>query len=127
MNFLNSLLYVRYEDRNALQIIGWWELRRPLYNIIVLVCGLLSMAVMHLLVKLGPGEDLQEPIAIVGFGFLCNLGYSLGWVTEIMNQKSQTYGPKMFKVGLYFTLFWVFLPALIHILLWVSRGFERMQ
>ncbi|AKD04082.1 hypothetical protein PKOR_14495 [Pontibacter korlensis] len=127
MNLLNPLLAVKYEDRNALEIIGWWELRRPLYNVIVLVCGLISMSIMSLMVKLEPWEDIVEPIVVLGFAFLCNLGYTLGWISEIMNVKTKTFGPKLFKVGLYFTLFWVFLPALIHIILWISRGFERMQ
>ena len=127
MNLLNPLLSVKYEDRNVLQIIGWWEVRRPLYNVIVLVCGLISMTIMSLLVELEPWEDVVEPIVVLGFAFLCNLGYTLGWITEIMIDKTKTYGPKMFEVGLYFTLFWVVLPTLIHIILWISRGFARMQ
>ena len=127
MNLFNPLLTVKYEDRNVLQIIGWWEVRRPLYNVIVLVCGLISMTIMSLLVKLEPWEDVVEPIVVLGFAFLCNLGYTLGWITEIMIDKTKIYGPKMFKVGLYFTLFWVVLPTLIHIILWISRGFARMQ
>jgi len=70
---------------------------------------------MSSLVNLHPGEDLQEPIVTIGFVFLCNIGYTLGWLIEIFKKKSVTYGPKMFKFGLYFTLFFVFLPAVIHI------------
>lgn len=82
---------------------------------------------MSALVNLKPGEDLQEPLAIIGFGFLCNLGYTLGWLTEMFKTKSKTYGPNMFKIGLYVTLFWVFLPAVLHILFWIGRGFEKMN
>jgi len=82
---------------------------------------------MSALVNLELGEDLQEPLAIIGFAILCNLGYSLGWLTEIFKEKTKTYGPKMFKIGLYFTLFWVFLPAALHILFWIGRGFEKMN
>ncbi|MBL4655687.1 MAG: hypothetical protein JKY33_07685 [Bacteroidia bacterium] len=121
------LLQVKNEDRNLFQIIGWWEVRRILYNLIVLISGILSMVIMLALVNLEPGEDLQEPIAIIGFAIICNLGYSLGWFTEIFRQKSKTYAPKMFKRGLFFTLFWVFLPAVIHIIFWVGRGFEKMN
>ena len=127
MEILNPLLSIQNEQRNVFQIIGWWELRRILYNIIVLACGLISMSIMSSLVTLQPGEDLQEPIAIMGFAILCNLGYSLGWLTEIFKKKSATYGPKMFKMGLYFTLFFVFLPAALHIILWIGRGFEKMN
>ena len=79
---------------------------------------------MYSFVELEPGEDLQEPFALFVFAFLCNLGYTLGWLTEIFKNKTMTYGPKMFKIGLYFTLFWVFLPAAIHIILWIGKGFE---
>ena len=127
MEILNPLLSIQNEQRNVFQIIGWWELRRILYNFIVLVCGLISMGIMSSLVTLQLGEDLQEPIAIMGFAILCNLGYSLGWLTEIFKKKSATYGPKMFKMGLYFTLFFVFLPAALHIILWIGRGFEKMN
>ncbi len=127
MKILNPLLSIQNEKRNIFQIIGWWELRRILYNFIILVCGLISMIIMSSLINLKPGEDLQEPIAIIAFAFLCNLGYSLGWITEIFKKKSTTYGPKMFKIGLYFTLFFVFLPAVLHIIFWIGRGFEKMN
>ena len=127
MKILNQFLKIKQEDRNALQIIGWWEIRRILFNLIVLFFGLISMSIMSSLINLAPGEDLQEPFAIIGFIILYNLGYTLGWLSEIFNKKSKTYGPKMFKIGLYFTLFWVFLPAIIHIIFWVGRGFQKLN
>ena len=119
MKLLNPLLKVKTEDRNVFQIIIWWELRRILYNIIVLICGILSLLIMMSAasgrVELEPGEDFYEPIMIPIFAVLCNFGYSLGWLTEIFIKRSLTYGTRMFKVGLYFTLFWVFLPTIIWI------------
>ena len=119
MKLLNPLLKVKTEDRNVFQIIIWWELRRILYNIIVLICGILSLLIMMSAasgrVELEPGEDFYEPLMIPIFAVLCNFGYSLGWLTEIFIKRSLTYGTRMFKVGLYFTLFWVFLPTIIWI------------
>jgi len=69
---------------------------------------------MSALVTLEPGEDIVEPIAILLFAFLCNIGYTLGWFSELFVKRSTTYGPKMFKFGLIFTLFMVMLPAMIH-------------
>jgi hypothetical protein len=126
MKYLDKLLDVYYEDRSVFQIIFWWELRRLLYNLIVLFFGIISLIIISAIVNVPPGEDLVEPLAIIGFGILCNLGYSLGWLTEIFRKKSNSYGPKMFKIGLYFTLFFVMLPLLIHIILWISRGFKTM-
>ena len=126
MKMLDRLLTVDKEDRNTFQIIGWWETRRILYNLIVLICGVVSLLVISAFVDLEPSEDLIEPGAIFGFAILCNLGYTLGWLTEVFNKKDKTYGPTIFKIGLYFTLFWVFLPAVLHIVFWIGRGFEKM-
>jgi hypothetical protein len=125
MRILDKILEVRREQRSIVRIIGWWELRRIFYNLVVLVSGIISMSIMSSLIELKPGEDLEEPIVIIGFAFLCNLFYTLGWLTEILRERSLTYAPKMFKRGLYFTLFWVFLPALLHIIFWIFRGFEK--
>ena len=114
------------DNRNIFTIIFWWELRRILYNAIVLICGITSYTLMDLLVDIPPGQDLQEPIAIIGFALLCNVFYTLGWLTEICIKRNITYGPKMFKKGLYFTLFFIFLPLVIHFILWVLRGFKLM-
>lgn len=81
---------------------------------------------MSAIVNVPPGEDLVEPLAVIGFGILCNLGYTLGWLTEIFLKPTSTYGPKMFKRGLLFTLLFVFLPLVIHVVLWISRGFTSM-
>ena len=123
MKYLDILLKVRTKERTSIQIIFWWELRRIRYNLIVLICGFLSWSIMYALVKLLPGEDLQEPIFIIAFVFLCNVCYTLGWLTEIFMVKSQSYAPDMFKFGLYFTLFWVFLPACLHIIFWPLKFF----
>lgn len=121
MKFWSTFLKVKTEDRNILQIILWWELRRIPYNIIVLLCGITSILVMMAAaagrVHLKPGEDFYEPIMIPTFGLFCNVGYTLGWLTEIFRKRNLTYGPKMFKIGLYFTLFWVFLPMTIWIII----------
>jgi hypothetical protein len=120
MKYLNKLLQVKTEDRNFFQVIVWWELRRILYNIIVLIAGILSLIIMLTAasgrVHLEPGEDFFEPIMIPIVAFLCNMCYTLGWLTELFIKRSTTYGPKMFKRGLYFTLFWIFLPSTIWVI-----------
>jgi hypothetical protein len=120
MKYLNKLLCIKTEKRNIFQIIIWWEIRRILYNIIVLIGGILSIIIMTKAasgrVQLEAGEDLYEPIMIPIFAILCNIGYTLGWITELFIKRTVTFGPKIFKIGLYFTLFWVFLPAAIWVL-----------
>jgi len=121
MKYLENLLRVNTEERSIFQIIVWWELRRVLYNIIVLIASILSLVIMLTAasgrVHLEPGEDFYEPIMIPVFAFICNMGYTLGWLTELFIKRSLTYGPKMFKRGLYFTLFWVFIPSTIWVII----------
>lgn len=74
---------------------------------------------MSALVSLQKGEDLVEPIAVLLFAIVCNIGYTLGWFTELFVKRSITYGPKMFKFGLAFTLSIVMLPAIIHFVLFL--------
>ena len=122
MKILNKLLTVKTANRNIFQIIIWWEIRRVLYNFIVWITGLISLFISefcYLRIRketLEPSEDFAEPFAILLFALLCNICYTFGWITEIFAEKSTSYAPKMFKFGLFFTLFWVSLPAIIHLI-----------
>jgi hypothetical protein len=130
MKYLDHLLQVKTENRSVIQVVIWWELRRILYNIIVLIGGILSIVIMLTAasgrVQLKPGEDFFEPIMIPIFAFLCNIGYTLGWMTEVFIKRNLTYGPKMFKRGLYFTLFWVFLPTTIWVIIAIYDIVKKM-
>ena len=123
LNVLDELLRINKKERTVLDVIGWWEIRRILYNIIVYISLIISFLTIGLLIDIPPGDDIQEPITIVFFVLLCNLGYTLGWITELFNRDEQNYGPKYFKIGLVFTLFWTMLPAIIHVIWWIQRGF----
>jgi len=116
---LDQFLEVKKGKRTVVQIIGWWELRRILYNIIIFIGAMLSWTIMYAVVSLDAGEDLQEPLAIIGFIILCNIGYTLGWLVEI--GLGETSGPSsgMFKLGTYITLGVIFLPAVLHIIFWI--------
>lgn len=114
-NLIKYLFTVDKIERTKAEIIGWWELRRFVYNLVVLVCGIISMQLLSLLVELEPGEDLIEPLAMIAFAFLCNVCYTFGWFTEIFIDKSKTYGPSMFRFGLIFTVVCVFIPPLFNL------------
>lgn len=130
MKYLDRLLQVKNEDRSFFQIIIWWEFRRILYNAIILVAGIFSTVIMLTAassrIELDSGEDLFEPIVIPIFALLCNMGYTLGWLTEVFIKRNLTYGPKMFKRGLYFTLFWVFLPTTIWVVIAIFDIVKRV-
>ena len=76
---------------------------------------------MGLMANIPDGEDLEEPFAIVGFAFLCNVIYTFGWITEINDRRGKTYGPKMFKKGLRITLIIIFIPLCIHFIIWTTK------
>lgn len=124
---INTLLIVKNVNRNIFEVILWWELRRILYNLIALISGAISMGIISLLVNLKPGEDLEEPLMILFFGLVCNVAYTFGWITEIVEPKSISYGPRVFKLGLLFTLVIIFLPAVVHTGFWIGRGFIKMN
>lgn len=117
MKFLDNLLLVKTEKRNFFQIIFWWELRRFLYNLIVLVSVALSLIIVAFYTSKNDKEDWGEPIlGIFLFVLLCNVVYTFGWVIELFVQRSANFAPKLFKSGLFFTLFFVYLPLLLCIL-----------
>jgi len=114
MQILDNFLVIKKDKRDIFDIIGWWEIRRIPYNLIVLICGLLSLAILSRTVKLEGGKDLVEPFLILVFAVLCNVCYTMGWLTEILIKRNKNYGPFMYKAGLIFTIIWVFLPAVLH-------------
>ena len=134
---LQKIFLVNTADRTKLQIILWWELRRILYNAIVIVSNLISMLVMFTSLgyfQVGSSQteyyygytpawewiDLSE---VLGFFIIINAIYSLGWIFEIFIPRNHTFGPIMFKVGLGLTLFYVFLPAFMSIIFWIIKFF----
>lgn len=116
MKFLDKLLLVKNEKRNFLQIIFWWELRRLLYNFIVLLCLVASLFIVGFCTNKNGEQDLGDPaLGIFLFIFLCNVAYTLGWLIELFVKRDVNFAPKLFKAGLYFTLFFVCLPPFLGI------------
>lgn len=76
------------------EVVRWWELRRLLYNMILLVVGIAAIAGMEWLMdKVVPiGEDAIEPMAlalgVVVYGVMANICYTLGWVIELWGRKT---------------------------------------
>jgi hypothetical protein len=124
--YLDKLLEVNYENRNIFQIFFWWETRRFFYNFVIIIFGIICLTIISFLVNVPDGEDLIEPFAIFGFIFLCNFGYTFGWVIELFRRKNKTFAPIMFKFGLNLTMSVIMLPLIIHIILWIIRGFKTM-
>ena len=108
------------EPITALRIIGWWELRRIPYNIIVGFFGVICLIVFFVCIEssgvLRPGEDAEEPIAIILAPFAVNFCYTAGWLVDVSlrwRRRSVTpqFSPFLFTVGLGFSIFVISLPA----------------
>src|ERR1700735_5302623 len=100
-------------DMTVGQVIRWWELRRLLYNVVLLAVGLVAISGMEWLMgRVVPmGEDAIEPMTLVlgvaVYGVMANLCYTLGWIVELWGRKSdpataRERGQWMFRAGLLF-------------------------
>ena len=114
------------------QVIRWWELRRLLYNAILLVIGIAAISGMEFLMdKVIPsGEDAVEPMAlflgVALYGFTANVCYTLGWIVELWGKKTspasaRLRGQWMFRVGLLFSCVLTSLPFWFGCLFWILR------
>jgi hypothetical protein len=114
------------------QIIRWWELRRLLYNAVLLVIGLAAIAGMESLMNtvIPAGEDAVEPLAlIVGgvfYGIGANLFYTLGWIVELYERKIDTevarqHANLFFRIGLAFSCLLTTMPFWFGLVFWLAH------
>lgn len=67
-------------DRTWWSIILWWELRRFLYNGIMVVAGLLSFVICA----------VNIPLIYLVIGLFLNAIYTLGWIVELVYIRNQS-------------------------------------
>lgn len=104
------------------RVIGWWELRRIPFNLIIGSVGLLALGIFITCIEsagvLQPGEDAVEPLALMIAPLLANLCYTGGWLVDvplrlICPSLSSRMTPQLFILGLLFSLFVITFPALL--------------
>ncbi len=104
--------------------IGWWEVRRILFNLILIVSVQISVQLIRLLVPLDPGEDAWEPFAIFGLIFLLNVAYTFSWFWEIGQVRKPEKRWQIFKGMVYASLALIFLSPVVNfirlIASWIS-------
>ncbi len=114
------------------QVIRWWELRRLVYNAVLLVVGVAAIAGMEwLMTKVIPlGEDAIEPmllfVGVVVYGVMANLCYTLGWIIELRSRKTDPLaarrrGQWMFRAGLLFSCVLTSLPFWFAGVYWITH------
>jgi len=90
-------------------VIGWWERRRPLFNLVVGATGLVTLSVIGLA---SGGGIFTQPglwLGVTAYGVAANLCYSLGAPLELLLERwlgRETYGvgPALFRYGLVYSV-----------------------
>jgi hypothetical protein len=108
------------------QVIGWWELRRLAYNLIVGATGLFSVATavtVSVICDKLIGEPIGMPdpaifaiVGIVVYGIMANVCFTGGWVVELFLAqvwavRPSRFGQIAFSLGLLGSVFLTLLPA----------------
>ena len=129
MHAVTKFLFPAPAPRTVRGVLGWWERRRPAYNLIVGAAGLVSMTGTIALVALAGGAlppltQLWQPIVAVGLA--ANLFYFLGPAVEtalnaLWGDEVLPTGPALYRMGLTFSVGVVFVPFMISVLMWVAR------
>lgn len=112
-------------QRTVWQVIGWWEVRRVAFNLVVGIAGMLTIATGAL--ALGTANAfLQTPLHrpdpplfffVLVYGVLANLLYTGGWMAELACRRMwpSTRGhlaPVSLRLGLVFSILVTLLPAI---------------
>lgn len=100
---LYELLTVKGDLRTIQDILSWWEWRRPLYNVLVGMCGLPG-----LLCLMSKGWYFML-IPIAFYAIAANVCYTVGWNTELaarqlFGEKARSFGPICFVMGTVFSM-----------------------
>jgi hypothetical protein len=103
--------------RSPAVIFGWWEDRRPVYNLIVGATGLVTLGAVELLNYLPPHDPNPIPwaIGVVVYGIAANVCYTFGSVAEallarLFGDELLPVGPTLFRHGLVFSVGLTLLP-----------------
>ena len=117
MTALARLLFPLPAKRRSPEVIlGWWESRRPTYNLVVGGAGLLTLGTLEVLSWLPPHLPLSVPWqAVVLYGVCANVCYTFGFMFEsllarLWGNDVAPVGPTLFRHGLVFSVGLTLLP-----------------
>ena len=115
---------------SAWQVIGWWEIRRLMYNAVLFAVGMISIFAMEWLFDkfIPPTEDGIEPMVlafgVVVYGIAANFCYTLGWIVELIGrrkdaERSRLHAQKLFVIGLWLSCLLTTAPFWFGLLSWL--------
>ncbi len=95
------------EPRGSLSIVAWWESRRILFNLIVGVCGLPTLAIVYLTGLVSSFGFLFW--GTIEYGLLANVCFTAGWICELIarswwQERAKFLGPILFSLGMIFSV-----------------------
>jgi hypothetical protein len=107
---------------SAWQIILWWEKRRLLYNVLLLVIGIAALIGFEYLMdkSIPVGQDAEEPfglfLGVAAYAFMPNVCYTLGWLIELAYRKADPIAARrrakwMYRAGFIFSCVLTTAPA----------------
>ena len=110
------------DGRSLASVILWWELRRPVFNLIVGLCGLLTLIALSI-VNHAPGYYLL--IGTITYFVVLNLSYTTVWMIDLVvhyfsRGKGAKFREKLFQQG---TVFSVMVTLALTVLLPVTLLF----
>lgn len=118
---LKRLFILNTDDsRPWIKIILWWEFRRILYNLLLIVFGIFALTILSFIVK-DLWSFFSPPIFFLMwtglFLFSANVFYTSGWVFQLITRNSSNkfihrIRPKIFIYGLVFSFGIQLIPAL---------------
>lgn len=119
-----------YYPRSPWAVFGWWESRRPVFNLCVGGAGLFTLASVTLLAHLPPhpmGSFLPWGPVLV-YGLMANVCYTLGPLGDLLlrralGDRAPAIAPVLFRYGFVFAVGLTLLPVPLAVLGWLFRFF----
>jgi hypothetical protein len=100
----------------------WWEKRRLVYNLLLMLTGLISFTAYVFFLthsgRLSQGEDIVEPIALIAAvtvgPILWNCAYCLGPILDIaaLSENKRSISPDLLWLGMVLSVLLVSFPAI---------------
>jgi hypothetical protein len=133
--FSASKLFAPTHDPSSFRsLVAWWELRRIPFNMLVGATGIASVTVwawlsIHYFQNPNYDSDFNPILSGIFFAILANVFYTTAWIVEgislaFRKHGSKAVGPRLFKLGLCFSLILASLPGLLTATEVILRSFH---
>ncbi len=128
-------LFRRSTSLNRYEIVGWWELRRLPYNLVVGATGIVTVVIMVVTSiicekRIGVAIGMPDPpifaiFGIVAYGMAANACFTAGWVVELVlgevwGVRSPRFAEIAFGLGLLGSVLLTLLPAAVTVVMAVA-------